>query len=127
MTTADDVGMQQTKVSPGEIVELDFRNGRQIRVTDNMYNALLLLRPALIQTARASATMTYGQASEVCERAYIPQGMGKLLDVLSVDCERRGEPSLAALVVRQDAGEVGDSFIGDAKAARLDCYAHWSA
>ena len=71
--------------------------------------------------------MTYGQASTACEGAYIPQGLGPLLDVLSVDCDRRGEPSLAALVVRKDSFEVGDSFVGDAAASRADCYKHWQA
>ncbi|WP_433017599.1 hypothetical protein [Kribbella sp. CA-294648] len=118
--------MQPTSVSPGEIVALDFRHGIEVRVTDHMYRALRLLRPVLIDVARGSGTMTYGEASTACDDAYLPRGMGRLLDVLSVDCERRGEPSLAALVVSKAHGEVGDSFVGDAETARNECYTYWN-
>jgi hypothetical protein len=52
--------------------------------------------------------------------------MGRLLDLLSVDCDRRGEPSLAAIVVNAVTGEIGDDFDGDAAAERRRLYANWT-
>lgn len=59
------------------------------------------------------------------EGAYPPIGLGRLLDVLSVECERRQEPSLASLVVRRETGEVGAAFVGDAEGEREECYRYW--
>lgn len=117
--------MDNLKVAPEEVVALPFRNGKKVRVTHHMYDAIRLLREHLKGVARRGETITYGEASEVTNDAYIPQGLGPLLDLLSIDCQRRDEPSLAALVVRADDGEVGDSFVGDPQAARDDCYTFW--
>jgi hypothetical protein len=113
------------KIKAGETLTLDFRNDMKVRVTDHMLHALTLLRPALIEVARHGGTMTYGEASSVMNRAYAPNGLGRALDALSIDCERRGEPSLAALVVHKDSGEVGSSFVGEPAAARSECYQRW--
>jgi len=49
-----------------------------------------------------------------------------VLDVLTIDCRNRREPSLAALVVHKGGdGDVGSGFIGDAAAERNECYRHW--
>ena len=117
------------KVSPEELVTLPWRKDDQgnvveVRVTQHMYDSLCLLRPALKEVARQSTTITYGKACEVMS-AYSPQGTGDLMDVLSVECQRRGEPSLASLVVRKDTGEVGYAFSGDPARARRECYAFW--
>lgn len=48
--------------------------------------------------------------------------MGRLLDLLSEDCIRGGEPSLAAIVVNSTTGEVGIAF-GDPIRERALLYA----
>lgn len=95
------------RVSLEERVRLDFRHGRVVRVTPNMFQALSRLRPFLVGVARRGNATTYAEASAATDGAYLPRGMGPMLDVLTVDCMRRGEPSLAPLVVSKSAGEVG--------------------
>jgi hypothetical protein len=109
----------------GEVVEIAWRPERPVKVDDRMYEAVTRLRSATIVAAQRRSTLTYGEAEVVLDRLYIARGLGPALDLLSYDCERRGEPSLAALVVRSDSGEVGDGFVGDADAGREDCYRHW--
>src|SRR5262245_9848562 len=113
------------KIEVGETLTLEFRDDMKVRVTDHMLHALCLLRPALIEVARHGGTMTYGDASSMMNRAYAPNGLGRALDALSIDCERRGELSLVALVVRKDSGEVGSAFVGDPASARSECYRRW--
>ncbi len=110
----------------GDVIALDFRPERPTNVTPLMYDAVLRLRGVLIKVAKRRGTITYAEASEGINRAYIPQNLGKPLDLLSEDCIRRDEPSLAALVVRKDTGEVGSAFVGDAEAERMRCYDRWS-
>jgi hypothetical protein len=120
-------GVNAMMVTSGEVLELEFRNGREVRVTDHMFEALRLLRPALIDVARRAGTITYLEAARKTCNAYVPNGLGPLLDVLTIDCFRREEPSLAPLVVRQDDCEVGDAFVGDPVAGRAECYEYWKA
>jgi len=117
--------MDNLKVSVGEDVVIEFRDGKVITVTPHMHDALTRMRAALIATAQAGAATTYGKLVIATGGPYLAQGLGPALDVLSVDCERRGEPSLAALVVRGDTGEVGDAFVGDADGERELCWTHW--
>ncbi len=105
-----------TSFTLGDVVDIPWRPERPVTVNANMYEAAVRLRPALIVTAMRRSTLTYGEAEMLIEGRYIAAGLGSLLDLISVDCDSRGEPSLAALVVRSDTGEVGDSFIGDASA-----------
>ena len=119
--------MDAPRVGLDELVHLDFRPSRPVRVTPNMHAGLVPLRQALIAAAAAGCTMTYGEASEASGRAYLPRGMGRMLDVVTEDCRRRDEPSLAALVVRKDEGEVGEAFIGNAGAERQACWTYWRA
>ena len=114
------------KVSLNEQVFLDFRGGRTVRVTPNMFQALSRLRPALIDVARRRDTITYGEASLATQNAYLPRGMGPMLDVVTIDCTRRGEPSLASLVVTKSGGEVGSAYGAGAVEERRRCYHHWA-
>lgn len=91
----------------GDVIALDFRPERPINVTRLMYDAVLRLRETLIKAAKRGSTITYAEASETINGTYIPQNLGKPLDLLSEDCIRRNEPSLAALVVRKDSGLAG--------------------
>jgi len=117
--------MEELRVSPEEVVIVPVRNNKGIRVTQNMYDALRVLRGHLIDAARSKSTITYGEASALTDGAYLPQGWGPALDVLSEDCFRRDEPSLAALVVRGNDGQVGDAFVGDAETEREACFEYW--
>lgn len=116
----------ELQVSLDEHVRLDFRGGRTVRVTANMYVALSRLRPALISVARRGDTITYADAAAATEGAYLPRGMGPMLDVVTVDCSRRTEPSLSSLVVTKKAGEVGVAYGSGADVERRRCYDFWS-
>ena len=58
-------------VTSGEVIELEFRNGRKVRVTEHMFEALTLLRPALIDVARRGGTITYVEAARTTCNAYV--------------------------------------------------------
>lgn len=63
------------------------------------------IRAILIPVARNIETITYQRLGELTGLNH--RRMGRPLDLLSLDCERRGEPSLAVLVVRKDTGRAG--------------------
>lgn len=107
----------------GEVVD---SKGRRITVTPMAHEVLPALREHLVGVARRGGTITYGAVKRDLGLSYAANGMGRLLDLLSEDCFRRDEPSLAALVVSAATGEVGSDFEGDAAAERQDVYAHWS-
>ncbi|MDX5400176.1 MAG: hypothetical protein LPK92_10725 [Actinomycetes bacterium] len=117
--------MDRLRVAVGEEVALDFRGGRTVRVTPHMHEALARIRPALVATAQARAITTYKALNEATGRPYALAGLGPVLDVLRVDCSRRGEPSLPSLVVRKSTHEVGDGYPGDAAVDRAECWHHW--
>ena len=84
------------------------------------------LREALVDVARRRGTITYGEVATALDHAYLQQGLGPVLDVLAVDCARRNEPRLDALVVTRGRGEVGQGFGGDAARDREACWSLWS-
>lgn len=92
--------------------------GRTVTVTDTAFECLPRVRDRLIEAAVARETTTYGELRNELDLPYLPQGMGRLLDLISEDCLRRGEPSLASIVVNASTGEVGDDFDGDAPSER---------
>ncbi|WP_421735717.1 hypothetical protein [Cellulomonas sp.] len=91
-----------------------------------MLDALPKIRAVLVGVAKAGTTITHGDLMNQTGKPYAPNGVGKALDALSQDCLNRDEPSLAALVVTAQEGEVGSAFSGDAPAERRLCYRHWS-
>ena len=110
------------KLKPGEKVLV---KGRTVTVTDLAAETLPWVRAYLIGVARAGGTVTYGEVRDDLELSYMARGMGRLLDLLSADCIRRDEPSLAALVVSGSTNEVGDDFDGDPVAERAALYEYW--
>jgi len=106
----------------GERVEM---KGRTLTVTQTAFDCLPRTRDFLIDVAREGLTVTYGEVKGELDLPYAPNGMGRLLDLLSEDCARRGEPSLAAIVVNRSTGEVGHDFAGDAFAERKLVYKRW--
>jgi hypothetical protein len=99
----------------GETVEA---KGRGLRVSELDLVTLPRVRELLITVAGAGITVTYGAMREALALPHPPNGLGRLLDLLSEDCFRRGEPSLAAVVVSQSSGEVGSAFVGNAEEER---------
>jgi hypothetical protein len=70
--------------------------GRNVTVTKTAYECLPRVRDRLIEAARARETVTYRELIAELRLPYLPQGLGRLLDLLSEDCFRRREPSLAS-------------------------------
>ena len=100
--------------------------GRTVTVTPKAIECLPRVRDHLIELAQRHETITYGDLVSTLQLPYIPTGLGRLLDLLSVDCERRGEPSLASIVVGSTTGEVGHDFAGDPVGGRAQVYQHWA-
>jgi hypothetical protein len=109
----------------GDVLPRPSRAGT-VRVTPLMVGVLPRLREVLVDVARRRETVTYGEVARALDHAYLQQGLGPVLDVLAVDCGRRGEPRLDALVVTKGSGEVGHGFDGDAVRDREACWTHWA-
>lgn len=107
----------------GETIEV---KGRQMRVTPLAMECLPRIREVLVGVARVKQTITYSDLKREAQVPHSVNGQGRLLDMLSEDCFRRDEPSLAALVVNGDTGEVGDDFEGDPVTERELVYGHWA-
>ncbi len=99
--------------------------GTNLAVTELDIASLPVLRARLIEVARARGTTTYGALKTDLELRHAVNGLGRLLDLVGEDCQRRGEASLAALVVAQGTGEVGAGANGDAEQQRHTLYQHW--
>lgn len=110
-------------LSTGEIVET---STRRFHVSAKDLRALVSMRAFLIEEASARATVTYGELVRELDLPCAPKGLGRLLVLLSEDCARRGEPTLAAIVVTQATGEVGDGYGVGAANERRVLYEHWS-
>ncbi|MCE0488125.1 hypothetical protein [Ornithinimicrobium sediminis] len=107
----------------GEKVEV---KDRLVTVTDLAYESLPRVRDRLIEVAKGRETITYGELHADVNLRYHPSGMGRLLDLLSEECHRRGEPDLASIVVNAATGEVGDDYGGDPVSEREALYRHWA-
>jgi hypothetical protein len=110
------------KVAAGDEVWL---GDKTFVVTEMAVDSLPLVRAYLLGVARAGGLVTYGELVRDLQLRYSPQGVGVLLDVLSVDCIAREEPLLAALVVRGSTLESGDFTPEEAEAARELVYRRW--
>ena len=112
-----------TRLRLNEVVRIA---GRSRRVTELSLQNIPAIRKRLIDIAESGGTITYGQLIKDLKLSYAQNGLGPVLDLLSEDCARRDEPSLAAVVVSDKTGEVGDSFTGDPVAERQLVFEHWS-
>lgn len=99
--------------------------GSNLAVTELDLASLPILRARLIQVAQARGTTTYGALKTDLGLRHAVNGLGRLLDLVGEDCRRRGEASLAALVVTQGTGEVGTGADGDAVPQRRALYELW--
>jgi hypothetical protein len=116
--------MSGLKLQAGETISVPWR--RPVKVTPRLAETVPLARAALLLVAQLGRTVTYKQLSVAVDRRYSPRSLGNVLDLVSVDCRLRHEPSLAALVLRGDTNEPGDGWIGDAQAEQKLCFEHWS-
>jgi hypothetical protein len=117
--------MTKPSFAVGDVVNTRFRPERPIKVTEVMYQAALRLRSALIVAAQRRSTLTYQQASDAIDGIFAKQGLGRPLDLVSHDCQGRGEPSLSSLVIGKGTGAAGSAYVGDDAAERERCYQHW--
>lgn len=107
---------------PGEAVVTD---RRRFHVSPADVDHVVAMRALLVDEARAGTTITYGEVVRSLHLPVPPKALGRLLVLLSEDCERRGEPTLAALVVQQSTGEVGDGYGPQASDDRRELIEFW--
>ncbi|GAA5144048.1 hypothetical protein GCM10023340_10930 [Nocardioides marinquilinus] len=101
--------------------------GRTLTVSSTDVEVMPRVRTFLIGVARSGGTATYGELKVGARLTHATNGLGRLLDLVGVDCRRRGEPDLAALVVTKQTGEVGDEYGAGAARERSIVHRHrWS-
>ncbi|MGK2874159.1 MAG: hypothetical protein ACSLEW_00750 [Nocardioides sp.] len=100
--------------------------GRIITVTKIQAAVGQRVRDELIEVAKRGDKITYGALKHAAGLSHPPNGMGRLLDVISEDCRLREEPSLAPLVVNSQTCEVGADYEGDPVRDRRSVYDYWS-
>ena len=106
----------------GEVVETD-RRRFTVRTAD--LESVERMREYLVDAARAHATVTYGELVREADLPVPPKALGRLLVLLSEDCARRGEPTLAAIVVTAATREVGDGYGPGADEDRTALHRYW--
>jgi hypothetical protein len=95
----------------------------KVKVTAELMEAVPLARAVLIHCALRGVTITYGELSIAIDRLVYPQSMKSLLDLLTVEGYRLGEPLLASLVVKRSSRESGDKWNkADNHQCRQECY-----
>lgn len=100
-------------------------NGRTLTVTELDVASLPALRRRLVDVAGRRGTTTYGALKADLDLRHAVNGLGRLLDLLAEECVRRGEPSLAALIVTQGTGEVRVGADPGAAQQRIELYERW--
>lgn len=101
--------------------------GKKGRVTGTDLASVTAIRGALAALARAGGTISYGELRTAARIPQPPAGLGRLLDLVGIDCSRRGEPNLASLVVGAETGEVREGYGNDAAKEREAVYRRWSS
>ena len=81
-------------------ITIPWKGNAEATVTELLSTTLDVARSVLIDVAKSGKKITYGELAKRSGTGYPAQSMGKVLDVLSLDCSDRGEPSLAPIVVR---------------------------
>lgn len=99
--------------------------GRQFTVNERDLRHVAAMREHLVDVAWAGEKSTYAELVEAAQLPYPARGLGRLLALLSEDCGRRGEPSLACLVVTKESNEVGSGYGTGALEERQRLYAYW--
>src|SRR4051794_24780498 len=108
----------------GDVITVHWRKAKPIKVTDRLYEAVLRMRSALIVAAKRRSTLTYSEVAAAIDNLFSQRNLTKALDLLAYDCVKRGEPSLASLVVTKLDGETSTGYVGNPGPVRENCYAH---
>jgi hypothetical protein len=116
------VAVTRSHISVGEKLQI---KGRNVTVTPLDATSVESIRGVLVALAKRSGTTTYGDLKVAAGLPHPATGLGRVLDLVRLDCERRGEPPLDALVVSQQTGEVSDGHGPRAGAQRDAVYRHW--
>ncbi|MEV5650524.1 hypothetical protein AB0L57_19925 [Nocardia sp. NPDC052254] len=95
----------------GEQPEFEWRPELEVTVTEKLLMTVALARAAVSAIAIAGQTITYGKLATALDDRFNYRRPGVILDLLSLDCIRRDEPSLAALVVQASTGRPGDGYV----------------
>lgn len=122
-TTCDHEWTPDLRLSLGEAFAT---TGRDVHVSENDLIWLPRIRQRLIAVAQDAETITYRDLKSDVGFPHAPSAVGRLMDLISADCGRRDEPSLAAIAVNSVTGEVGDDFDGDPAAERANVFEMWS-
>lgn len=95
----------------GERPEFEWRPELEVTVTEERLMTVALARAAVAAVAITGQTITYGELATALDDRFSYRNPGVILDLLSLDCIRRGEPSLAALVVQASSRRPGDGYV----------------
>ncbi|MBY8855420.1 hypothetical protein K7711_02920 [Nocardia sp. CA2R105] len=95
-------------------------DGSVRRATPHQVRVVPIARAVLIAVAQREGTITYTELAEAVGH-YSPQNIGMLLDGVAVDCRKRGEPNLPAVVVRADSDKPAYEYAyGDDEVVRAE-------
>ncbi len=88
-------------------------------------------RSALIIAAKRRTILTYGELGEALDESgiYLRNQLRHVHIDLSKDCETRGEPSLAALVVKKEVLKPGSGWRDGADGSAVEvqkAFKHWA-
>ncbi|MCZ4548175.1 hypothetical protein BS618_32625 [Rhodococcus erythropolis] len=106
-------------------ITIPWKGNAEVTITELLSTTLDAARSVLVDVAKSGKKITYGELAKRSGTGYPAQSMGKVLDVLSLDCSDRGEPSLAPIVVRAATDEVADGYVGSPEDDRAALYQWW--
>ncbi len=107
----------------GETVTSPFGERKTYTIKPEDLDQLARLRLMTQTAALLGGTVNYSQVEALIG---IPHRRpGRWLDLLSIQCQLAGEPSLAAVVVQKHTRRCGFYFDGDEDQARQACYDYW--
>ena len=127
MTSSTSPEEELTTVTEGEAVPIPWRSeGTTVTATAGLLEGATAARRLLVEAARLRLLMPY---STLGARGGVRMLMAPnsrhvrdVLDVLAVDCRRRGEPDVTALLVRLDGRRPEGTHRGDPGAV----FAYWA-
>ncbi|QGJ92968.1 hypothetical protein SEA_KABOCHA_79 [Gordonia phage Kabocha] len=100
---------ERTKVRVGDPVRRLSETSVR-RATAHQVQMIPIARAVLKACAIKRQTITYGELVKAIG-SYNHHSIGRLLDVVWLDCAHRGEPLLTTLVVRKDTGKAAVEFM----------------
>lgn len=120
-------GEQWTQESWLDLGEGFVSGGRETKVTATDLQWVPEIRARLIEAAERRQKITYKDLKADVGFPHLERGVGRLLDLITIDCWRRGEPTLASIAVNGKTGEVGELDWDDVEDERNDLFDWWAA